>query len=140
MKGRLHIPVMAFALGGILSTLTGFSFIMIIAVICGWMFFIKHLIPLIVITLISLTLGFFYLAPHSPPPLIDPFIETEGTIISNPTITPHMVRMLIETKENDRLQMVYFFEEDQIIFPEFSLHEEEKPRKFSRTDVEWFFI
>ncbi|MGP4074468.1 DNA internalization-related competence protein ComEC/Rec2 [Halobacillus sp. K22] len=109
-KGRWHIPVTAFVLGGVLSRLSGVPLWFLIGIIISWIFLMRQSFSYVVILLCFCLFGYYYLSPLTPPSIKSgPTGLLSITISSDVKETPQTIQMEVTLQDPQNEALVIFF-------------------------------
>ena len=109
-KGRWHIPVTAFVLGGVLVRLSGVPFWLLASIVIGWIFFIRQAWSYIVVLICFCLFGYYYLSPLTPATIKPgPTGLLSATISSDVKETPQTIQMEVTLQDSQEKAMVILF-------------------------------
>ncbi|SFF53250.1 competence protein ComEC [Halobacillus alkaliphilus] len=109
-KGRWHIPVTAFVLGGVLVRLSGMPFWLLGSIVIGWIFFIRKSWPYMVVLICFCLFGYYYLSPLTPASIKPgPTGLLSAIISSDVKETPQTIQMEVTLQDSQEKAMVILF-------------------------------
>ncbi|MCA1009742.1 DNA internalization-related competence protein ComEC/Rec2 [Halobacillus halophilus] len=109
-KGRWHIPVTAFVLGGVLVRLSGWPFWLLVSIGIGWIFFMRQSWSYIAIMIFFCLFGYYYLTPLTPITINPgPTGPIPATISSDVKETPQTIQMEVTLQDSQEKAMVILF-------------------------------
>ncbi|MYL37235.1 DNA internalization-related competence protein ComEC/Rec2 [Halobacillus litoralis] len=103
--GRWHLPVLAFAAGGVLASLEGEAFYIFVLLITVILYGFRAHIPQLLLSLVLLAAGFIYLTPPSPPASMKGPDTWTAVIDSEVKETSYAVQFLMEDEQGIRRQV-----------------------------------
>ncbi|MBN8236696.1 DNA internalization-related competence protein ComEC/Rec2 [Halobacillus kuroshimensis] len=103
--GRWHLPVLAFASGGVLASLEGDAVYVFAVLITVVLYGYRNHLPQFFLLCILLATGFFYLAPQTPQTQMENSETWTGVIDSEVKETSYAVQFLMENADGIKRQV-----------------------------------
>lgn len=111
MKGKFHLPVIAFAIGGGMVRLSTIEQVFLLVLCIAWLtLFRKHVYWMIILS-IALISGYIYLEPPSPPSNLSSTFSSSVSIQHVKTKTDYVEMIVSQTDESEKT-LVSFFPKD----------------------------